>query len=383
MNILQVISSGGYYGAESMLVTLARCISRMGCNCVVAVFRDSRFQNLEVAEEAARQGLPVEIIDCEGRWDRRAVGHLRQLVDRHRIDVVHPHGYKADVYSFAATWPGRAALLCTSHNWPDRRLSMRMYAALDRFVLRRFDRVAVVSEVVASTLIRSGVPLSRMALVRNGVNLERFRNADPALRRELGVSHRTVGFVGRLVPAKGGDVFLRAAQRVLSAYPDVTFVMVGEGPAREEWEGLAWQLGIDGNVVFTGSRKDMPEVYASLDVMVLPSLIEAMPMSVLEAMAASRPVIATRVGAVPKLVIHGETGLLLEPGDADGLTTSILRVLRDPELARRLGESGHAHVAQHFSDAAMARSYIRLYEEAVSCRSANRGGLAFGNLRST
>ncbi len=369
MTILQLISSEGYYGAESMLVALARGLSDLGHRSIVGVFRDSRSPHTEVGDEAKRQGLAVEIVPCDGRWDWRAVGRIRALLEAYDVDILQPHGYKADLYGYAAARPNRAALVATSHNWPSRRVAMRVYAALDRLVLRRFDKVATPSPLVAQALRRSRVPSGKVATIRNGVDIARFRGAAPTLRSELPCgSNRLVGFVGRLVPSKGGALLLEAARSVLAAYPDTTFVLVGEGPARSDWVAMADRLGIRASVVFAGSRDDMPGVYASLDMVILPSLVESMPMCLLEALAAGTPVIATRVGAIPELIVPGVTGLLLEPGDAGALAAGILSLIRNPALARRLGREGQAHAVRNFSAEAVAESYIELYKQALADR---------------
>ncbi len=369
MTILFLISSEGYYGVENMLVALAMQLSRQGCRCVVGVFCNSHSPHTEVAEQAERQGLTVEIIACNGRWDWSAVTQIRSLLAKHDVHVLHAHGYKADLYALAAASRNRVPLLATSHNWPSKLLSMRAYAILDRLALRAFDKVIVVSDAVADILRRSGMAAKKVAMIPNGVDLDRFRSAVPKLRNEIGLAHNpVVGFVGRLVPDKGGALLVRAAQHVLTIHPNTTFVLVGEGPAHQEWKALAAELGIDKQVIFVGARDDMPEVYASFDMVVLPSLIEALPMCLLEAMAAGKPVIATRVGAVPGLVVDAQTGLLLEPGDVSALAQAILRLLENPDMACQLGENGRAHVARHFSAEVMAKSYIEMYEHVlVSC----------------
>jgi len=294
------------------------------------------------------------------------VGRIRELVEAHGVDVLHSHGYKADVYGAVAAWPDRVALVATCHNWPSRLPSMRAYAAIDRLALRHFDRVATASGPVAEILSRWKVPAHKLKTIPNGVDLEPFRELAPSLRQDFDAgSGRLVGFVGRLVAGKGGNVLLSAAQQVLAAFPDVKFVFAGEGPARAEWEALAARLGIASKVVFAGRRDDMPAVYASLDIVALPSFQEAMPMCLLEALAAGRPVVATAVGAVPKVIVPGVTGLLCEPGDARGLAMSLLRLLRDPELARTMGMHGRAHVARHFAAEVVGRSYLGLYQEAL------------------
>jgi glycosyltransferase involved in cell wall biosynthesis len=364
VTILLLISSEGYYGVENMLVTLARQLSLQGCRCVIGVFCNSHSPHTEVGERAQRQGLTVEIVTCDGKWDWAAVAEIRKLLVKHNVDILHAHGYKADLYACAAGWSNRVKLMATSHNWTGKTLSMRAYAVVDRLALGRFEEVIVVSDAVGATLRRWGVAASKVSTIPNGVDLERFRGAAPVLRNEIAAEGQAlVGFVGRLVSDKGGMLLIRAARQVLAIYPKTKFVLVGEGAARQEWETLSTQLGISEYVSFAGMREDMPGVYESLDIVVLPSLVEALPMCLLEAMAAGKPVIATRVGAVPKLVNSEETGLLLDPGDVDGLAGAILRLLRDPELASRLGENGRAHVARHYSAEAMGRSYIGKYQQ--------------------
>jgi glycosyltransferase involved in cell wall biosynthesis len=369
VTILFLISSEGYYGMENMLVGLAQQLSQQGCQCVVGVFCDKRRRHTEVADEATRRGLTVELVECRGKWDWSSVRRVRQLIGKYNVEVLHPHGYKADMYAYAASWRSRVVLLATSHNWPNKRLLMRAYAALDRLVLRRFDRVVVVSDAVADILGRWGVSPTKVCTILNGVDLARFQRASATLRGELNLTNEPlVGFVGRMVSDKGGALLLRAADQVLAVYPKTKFVFVGDGPARKEWETLAAQLRIQSSTIFTGTRGDMPEVYASFDMLVLPSLIEAQPMCLLEAMAAGNAVIATRVGAIPKMIQSGKTGVLLERGDVAGLSAAIVRLLSDSDLRRRLGESARAHAAQHFSAEAMAKNYLANYQDLLRQR---------------
>ncbi|MGB7434150.1 MAG: glycosyltransferase, partial [Candidatus Acidiferrum sp.] len=279
MTVLSLISSEGYYGAENMLVTLAQNLCQLGCRCLIAVFFDPRSPHPEVAERARQRGLTVEMVKCRGKLDWSTVRQLRVLLLKHNVDIVNPHGYKADLYAYAAFRPTRSALVATVHNWPSRRLSMRAYAVLDRFVLKRFDKVIAVSEVPSNILRRSRVAPNKIVIIPNGVDVQRFDLLAPSLRKEIASDGAIlVGFVGRLVPEKGGEVLLHAAQQVLIDRTGIKFVFVGEGPSRKQWEALARQLNIGKQVVFLGARGDMPGVYASLDIVVLPSLIESLPM---------------------------------------------------------------------------------------------------------
>lgn len=367
MTILSLISSEGPYGVENLLVTLNRSLSRLGCCCILGVFDDSRFPHKGIAESAEREGLTVTRIPCNGRLDLSAIKEIRRLIALYQVDVMHPHGYKADIYAYLANWPHRVPLVSTVHNWPNRLFAMRFYATLDRLVLSRFDQVAVVSYVVADVLRRWGLTTDKLRTINNAVDIKRYRSASPTLPKDLIESYQPlVGFVGRLVPAKGGETLLRAAREVLTLWPRAGFVFIGEGPSRGAWETSARILDISERVRFLGSRTDMPGLYASLDMVVLPSQVESMPMCVLEAMAAGRPIIATPVGAVPQLITSGETGLLVPVGDVNALANAISRLAANPEYARTLGAQGFERVSRQFSADAMAQQYLELYKQVLA-----------------
>jgi glycosyltransferase involved in cell wall biosynthesis len=375
--ILSLVSSEGHFGIENLMVSLAKSLTQYGCRNIVGVFQDSRRPHLEVAEEARRAGLEVEILPCRGRWDSRTVAEIRQLVRKYNVNVLNPHGYKADLYAHAAARRQRVAVVPTVHNWPSKLFTMRVYAAIDRLVLRGSNKVVVVSSRVAQILRRWRVSNDKVVLIDNGVDLRTFSNVSPTLLSRSGEDNRPiVGFVGRHVADKGGAFLLRAAKTVLETFPRALFVFVGDGEVRNEWEALAVELGIQDSVRFTGVRKDMPGVYASLDVMVLPSLMESMPMCLLEAMASGKPVVATRVGEIPRAVIPEETGLLVKPRDIAGLAGAILRLLKDPSFAQRIGANAQAHVSRHFSAQAMAKSYIEVYEQVLSGKRTGLNGAA-------
>lgn len=370
MNVVQLISSEGFYGAESMLVTLAQAQMRAGLRTTLAVFDDTRTDGgNEVAEKAGERGIETRRISCAGRFDRRCVNSLRQLLEQQQADILHCHGYKADLYGFAATRLYRVPLVSTCHNWPDRRFIMRAYAVSDRFALRGFDQVTTPARQVAEILLRSGVTSRKITIIANGIDVASFQKAPATLRHELpGSPRHVVGCVARLIPSKGGAVLLQAAKAVLSVIPEVAFVFVGDGPCRHEWQMLAHQLGIGDQVTFAGSRADIAGVYSSLDVLVLPSLDEAMPMCLLEALAAGCPVIATDVGEVSTLIHSGTTGLLTEVGDATALSEAILHTLLNPRAARERASSGQDLVERTCSSAAMARNYSAVYERARCIR---------------
>ena len=367
MTILQLISSSGFYGAERMLISLAQASQQMGATVLIGVFEDSREPKPEIAEKAFQCGLRVELVACNGRFDMAPVARIRSLVNQHQVDVIHAHGYKADLYGFAARRNTGATLVSTCHNWPDRSPLMRAYAAADRFVLRRFEAVASPSDKVRRILQQSGIEQSNLKFISNGIDLDEFRNASPTLRHELALNGKQiVGFVGRLVKEKGGHVLIQAAKTVLNSCPEARFVFVGEGGCKAQWLQLSEQLGIAGKVFFVGKRNDMPGVYSSFDLLALPSFDEAMPMCILEAMAASKPVVASHVGAVADLVLPGLTGALVPPSNAALLAEELIGLLKDPIKAAQFGRNGYRHAAANYSSQTMARNYHALYNKALA-----------------
>jgi glycosyltransferase involved in cell wall biosynthesis len=371
VKVLQLISSGGFYGAENMLLQLARALENLQCKSIIGVFRNAHRRNEEIADNARRYGLEVELFDCRGRFDPRTAHAIRDCVARRNVDIVHTHGYKADIYGYWATRRARVPLVATCHNWPAQTISLNFYAALDRLLLRRFDHMGAVSEAVVHALRRYGVPPRKITMIPNGIDVEQFAGAGSLLRKQLGAQDRIViGVAGRLSPEKGLKILFHAAQAVVASVPEVLFVLAGEGPDGAALEKLTKELSIGEHVAFLGKVSRMMDFYASIDALVMPSLTEGLPLSLLEAMAAGKPVVASRVGSVPSVIIAGETGLLVEPSDVAGLRDAILYLLKDRERALAWGRNGQERVRRHFSSANMAQNYLDIYSDAISAKAA-------------
>jgi glycosyltransferase involved in cell wall biosynthesis len=166
-----------------------------------------------------------------------------------------------------------------------------------------------------------------------------------------------------LAKEKAHDIFFQAAKIVIEKYPDIKFLVIGDGPLRGSLEIMAKELGLSKNVIFTGIRNDMAQVYAMCDLMVNASYIEGLPMTILEAMAARVPIIATRVGAVPKVIDDQRNGMSLEPGDAVTLASAITGLIEDPQKRKRFADAAYKDVCDRFSDERMAQRYRAIYQE--------------------
>jgi glycosyltransferase involved in cell wall biosynthesis len=361
MHILQLISSGGFFGAENVVLELAGQLIRCGVDVTVGVLRNSYNPHLELVEACKRRGLEVDVIPCEGRFDWSTVQRVRRVVKKRGVELIHSHGYKANFYALMSSLGLGVPLVATCHNWPARELKMQGYARLDRLLLRRFDRVAAVSGDVRDTLLRSGLAEAKIAVIANGISLARFEhlNRGDAQRRALGLApdETIIGMIGRVSPEKGHRILLELAAGIHASFPRTRFLIVGDGPLRAELE----REYRNDYVTFRDSTPDIERVYACLDLLVMPSLTEGLPLVLLEGMACGLPVIASRVGAIPTVVTHQKSGWLCDPGDSRGLRDALNVFLEAPERARVIGQQGKAVVTERYSAEAMCHAYLDHY----------------------
>jgi glycosyltransferase involved in cell wall biosynthesis len=366
VKILHIISSGGMYGAEAVILNLSRTLNESGHSSVLGVFSNSVNPNLQLHEAARKEDIESHVIPCEGQMDRAVLARIRDLAARTKADVVHAHGYKADIYAYLALRKSRMPLVSTCHGWIDITPSVRLYGVADRMTLRKFGAVVAVSDEVKRKLLKAGTSKDKIHLIRNGIDLRPFDNAQPSLRNGLPRGNPPiVGLIGRLSIEKGVDIFLEAAARVLIELPSTKFVIVGEGPDRDKLVSLIDRLKIRDSVSMVGRRSDMPSVYASLDLMVSSSRQEGLPIAILEGMASRLPIVATAVGEVPSLVSTGKTGVLVPALDPEALASAITTLLQNPAEQQRLGSAAKQLIEGEFSAGRMTAEYLHVYETAL------------------
>ena len=363
IRVVQVLATGTNGGAQEHLFGL---VSRMDPTrydvSIVSLSPGSAVRKLQ------RAGFAVLLIDEPD--DAIAVGALAAHLAEVRADVVHAHMYRAEtvatraVLALAEIGHRRPYLVSTVH-------SSRVRSEEDRQTLRdltpHMDQLIAVSRMIEKKLHDEGRTSAPIRLIYNGVDLTRYDEQEPCctLPEEYGLEpgSQLVGVVARLEPEKGHPTLLEAWPQVLRSVPDSYLLIVGEGSRREALEAQARELRVAHRVVFTGRRDDVPAVTAALDVAVLPSYREAQGLSILEAMALSRPVVASNVGGIPEMITDGETGLLVPPHDADALATAIIRLLRDHPFADVIGRRGHDLVHDRFCIELMVSAIQTIYDE--------------------
>jgi glycosyltransferase involved in cell wall biosynthesis len=347
--------------------------------------REGNYLALHGKVVARLEVLPALGREISGPRDLLALGQLVRLMRRVRPHVVHTHTAKAGTLGrLAALATGVPVVVHTYHGHVFRGYfspaKTRLFLSIERWLAPRTSRLLTVSETVRAELLALGIGRpERTGVIPLGLDLDRFLGAEALrgqLRAELGLGAATplVGIVARLGPIKAHEVFLDAAAALARRLPDSCFVVVGDGERREELEARAGRLGLGDRVRFLGWRRDLDRIYADVDVVALTSRNEGSPVSLIEAMAAARPVVATRVGGVPDLVEEGVTGCLV-PADAPGaLAESLGGLLADPERRRALGEAGKKRVYPAFSAERLVADVDRLYATLLQERDAGPGG---------
>lgn len=319
--------------------------------------------------------------DLSGAADAIAFAELVRLIRRVRPHVVHTHTAKAGTLGRVAARLCRVPVVLHTYHGHVLRgyfspARTRVFLAVERWLAMWTHRLVAVSERVRGDLLGLGVGRpERFDVVPLGLDLDQFLGAERhagGLRAELGVSRETplTGIVARLVPIKGHEVFLEAAALVADVVPGSRFVVVGDGERRRELEGAAARSGLGDRIHFLGWRRDLDRIYADLDVVALSSWNEGSPVSLIEAMAAGCPVVATRVGGVPDVVDDGVHGHLVGAGDPAGLATAIAGLLGDPHRRHAMGQAGRARVSPAFEASRLVRDMDRLYTTLLAGKAA-------------
>lgn len=295
--------------------------------------------------------------------------HLREL----NADALLTHNYKPNLVGYLAARRCGLPIIAVSRGWTYATWRVRLYEALDRRLLRAMDRVVCVSQGQAQKVIRSGVSDARVRVVRNSIDTSRFAGMDCPAGRELRcmfpdtITHIVLA-VGRLSPEKGFDQLISAARQVVAEREDVGFLLVGDGPLKQELFNQIHAAQLQRRFVLAGFRSDVDHLLPHAALLAQSSHTEGMPNVVLEAMAAAVPVVATNVGGTPELVVHGQTGLLVPSADPAALARGILTLLDDSIDRAAMGAAARDRVEEHFTFCSQAAGYQDVFAELETAR---------------
>jgi len=360
--ILHTIDSEGPGGAETVVLNLATRLNTAVFRSIVLVPPGSW-----LSSRLKEQGVPVLEVSWKVWWDLRGPWKMIDVVRKHKVDLIHSHLPAQNFYSCLVGVMTHTKTLAMYHGPVELEWSQNLKGRLRLwFVRRAADGVVVVCDLVKRLLVRLGFEKDRIALVYNGIDPSPYAaHGQPSLRRELGLppEHKLVGMIANVRPSKGYDVFVQACAEVCKKHSDVTFLAVGDvneevaAPIKRMHE----RLSLGNRFRFLGFRSDVSRILKELNVFVLASTSEGMPLAILEAMAAGTPVISTNCGGIPEVIDHERTGLLVPPSDYSALSRAISRLFADPEYSGKLGTQAQDKFYKEFTLDGMIERYEKLY----------------------
>ena len=367
IRILHIIDSLKLGGAEMLLFELLSRLDSYGFEVSVCYCEPG-----PLIDDFKRKNISVSHLPWITRIDPILLMRMFNSIRKERPQIVHTHLFKSDFHGrFAARMAGVPIVVSTLHNsnaWAKNPMLGLTYGLTTKLA----DKIIAVADEVrdyAAQYLR--IPMEQMITIPNAVSIERFEGKFEeglAVRKEYNISPTAplLGIIGRLEPQKDHENFLRAASQIYKNNPNARFLIIGDGYLKDHLIELATALGMQDVVTFCGLRKDIPSVMAALDIVVLSSRYEGLPVVLLEAMAASRPIVSTAVSGIPGVVEDGLTGILVEPSNSAALADACLHLMHDPGLRKKMGQNGYERVKAHYSMDSMTEKTVALYKELIS-----------------
>ncbi len=357
MSLFHVDAGREWRGGQRQSLFLVRELQRRGFPVFFVIQKGSPLH-----QKARDAGLRLIPLRMKGEADLWASLRLAIMMKRRGCRLAHFHdAHSLAIGLRAASWAKVPLIL--AHRRVDFPLKQNVFSR--RKYGRKLDAMVAISEAVKKVLVEGGVQPGKIKVIPSGIDFSVYEEVKDRdfLRREFSFSPDDflVGIVAALEDHKGHTYLFQATRLVRQHSPHIRLIVVGSGSLRLELEAQVHELGIEDIVFFLGFREDMPRILASLDLFVLSSHLEGLGSSLLDAMASRLPVVATRTGGIPEIVLHGETGLLVPPRDPQAMAEAIIQVYHDRNLANYLAQKGHDFVRRHFSVEAMAEKVIELY----------------------
>ncbi|MBI5117366.1 glycosyltransferase family 4 protein [Candidatus Poribacteria bacterium] len=361
---LHINDQATWRGGEKQVYYLLRGLNERGHRAELVAQPKSA-----LGERVRELGIRVHSVRMRGEIDVPASRRIAGLVNDGHFDVVHMHTAHAHALGCMACAFNRKPVCVVSRrvDFPINRKPFGLPALKYRW---RVDHYIAISEAVKSVLVSGGVSIEKVSIVYSGVEPRNHPGFGVEIRRSLGLPAdlSLVGNVGALVDHKGHRFLIEAVPLVLQRIPSTRFVIVGDGELRDSLKSLASQLSVGDVIMFPGFRPDADKYISAFDVFVVPSHMEGLNTSILDAMMLRRPVIGTTAGGIPEIIVNDKTGLLVPPKDPPALAEAIVGLLGNPEKARRLADAGRAMVMNRFTADRMVEGTIAVYQNLLKNR---------------
>lgn len=340
-----------------------------GCVPLIVSYNNTAFpRDTDFTRTMRDAGAPVAVLRQRRALDYSLVRQSLDLIEKHDINLLQSHGYKSHVLCWLLRRRTRLPWIAFVHGWTAENLKIRLYNGLEQIMLLFADEVVAVSASLKSKLL----PPVRAAcrVIPNAIEYEaECENSDaPIPEVKFPPNAVVAGVVGRLSPEKGQSVFVRALAKARERDSRLHGLLLGDGQERKRLERQVRALGLEGKCLFTGHVRNPAPYYRSMAMQVLPSFKEGMPNAALEGMAAGLPLIASRVGGLPEMVVDGVTGILVPAGDEEALARTLVELAAEPERGGRMGEAGRVRACAEFSPSIRAGRFLGLYRDLLESK---------------
>jgi len=372
IRVLEVINEPTMGGGQSHLLLLTKGLDKKRFQVIVASSSNGPF-----IEELNKNGIRHISVKMRGKLNFQAVFSTARLVRKEKIDILHTHGGVAGLSARIGALIGRSPIIIhTLHgihylNYKNRFLKW-LFIYLERFFSLFTEAIILVSDSDKEKgVINKLAKKEKMRVIKNGIEFSEFQKKIDVLakKKALGIdpSWPLIGTVARLHRQKGHIYLLKAAKKVIKALPQTRFLIIGDGPLRKDLEKYQKELRLEKNVIFLGARRDIPELLLIIDLFALPSLWEGLPLTLLEAVASSKPVVATDVDGNREIIEDERTGILVPPRNPEWFANAIIKFLKDKDYCYQLAQEGKKSVINKFSASKMVEQteklYLELYEK--------------------
>lgn len=381
MKILHLIDSGGLYGAEMMLVSLASEQLKMGLQPVIGSIRSHGLPEKSIEEEASIRGVEVHKFPMRPGVNFLGTYRILQYARKGHFDIIHSHGYKTNIsLGFLPSWLRRIPFVSTLHGWTSTGgwTKMRLNEELDALSLRFVDKIVLVNRGMLDKEKIQRLPTGKLCIINNGIEITEKGDSvfDSSLEESVISKIRkfceqglVVASIGRLSKEKGFSYLIEAVHILRQEQGEnVRLLLIGDGVLREELQQQADEYGLKDYFLITGYMRNARNLLGLVDIYVISSLTEGLPITLLEAMASRTPIVATAVGGIPYVIKNKKDALLVPPQDAQALAESIKKLIHDNLISDNLVEQASATVNKEYSSMIMAKKYSDLYQEILGLK---------------
>jgi glycosyltransferase involved in cell wall biosynthesis len=382
MKILHLIDSGGLYGAEMMLISLAAQQQLMGASVVIGSIRKPALPEKPLEQESRKRSIPVRLFEMKPGLNILGAYEILRYAQYNKFDVIHSHGYKTNILlGLLPRFIRRIPFVSTLHGWTStgRWTKMRVNELLDSLALRCVDRIILVNQGMLDKKEIKALPRNKISIINNGVDIPTSKEPTGICEYpEKSLENKVNKFcsqgiiiasIGRLSVEKGYNYLIEAVSSLSKYHAQyIKLLLIGDGRLRSELQQQAEAAGLKDFFLITGYLKNARNLISLADIYVISSLTEGLPISLLEAMASGTPIVATAVGGIPHVVQDRKEALLVSSQSPQALVGAINELIQFPALARSLAKNSAAKVKQHYSSKGMAEEYTAVYKEILVWR---------------